>query len=233
MAIPKEFILRRLHSLTGIAPMGLFLFEHFFTNSYSYQGEAVYNEKVHFLRTLPYLFFIEWGALFLPFLFHIFYGFAIMYSGSINVQHHGYPRNWLYVLQRLSAIPAFFFIIFHVVSLRFWPHGEGEPNFYKIMIDVFANPFYLAFYIVGVSSICFHFANGISTFCMTWGITISPTSQKMVGYACAAVGIGLAGMAINSIFGFRPEGLQKAAEAVQHLPKATSCLILVLNQVTA
>ena len=35
-------------------------------------------------------------------------------------------------------------------------------------------------YVLGVLGAVFHFANGINTFCMTWGIALTPTSQKKV-----------------------------------------------------
>lgn len=226
----KEFLLRRLHSLTGMAPMGVFLFEHFFTNSYAYQGEAVYNEKVEFLRTLPYLYFIEWGLLFGPFLFHILYGIKIMYSGEYVIRKVHNNRKWMYWLQRVTAIPALMFIAWHLATTRFAGYGE-DANFYRVMVDEFKNPAIVLFYIVGILSICFHFANGIATFCMTWGITVSPGSQKLVGLASAGVGVALAGMAINSIFGFNDAGLGKAAEeAVKEAPHAAMMIFETIRQ---
>lgn len=221
-----QFILRRLHSLTGMAPMGLFLFEHFFTNSYSHQGPEVYNAKVHFLTSLPFLFFIEWGLLFTPFLYHIFYGLYIMYTGAPNVGQQSYQRNWLYFLQRLSAIPAMAFIFYHVASTRFAHHGD--PNFYGIMAEKFTNPLMVAFYIVGIVSICFHFANGIATFLMSWGVTVSPRSQKIVGFGCVGVGVFLTYMAIWSMLGFKvepgaaPEKTEPAAEHAEHAGEKVS-----------
>jgi succinate dehydrogenase/fumarate reductase cytochrome b subunit len=94
-----------------------------------------------------------------------------------------------------------------------------------VMINVFDNGFLYAFYWVGILSTCFHFANGILTFCITWGLTISPTSQKVVGVAAAGVGVILAAMAVNSMLGFTPEGLENAPEAVEKAPEVVSYLI--------
>jgi succinate dehydrogenase / fumarate reductase cytochrome b subunit len=45
----------------------------------------------------------------------------------------------------------------------------------------FINPFSVYwFYIIGIVSITFHFANGVWSFCITWGITVSKESQKAV-----------------------------------------------------
>lgn len=226
MSVPyREFMLRRLHSLTGMIPLGVFLFEHFFTNSFSHQGETVYNAKVEFLRTLPYILFIEWGLLFLPFLFHILYGLVIIYQGQVNVIDQNRPRNWLYFMQRVSAFPAMGFIFYHVIHLRFYHGSAHDANFYRVMIDVFDNPFLFVFYIVGILSTCFHFANGILTFCITWGLTVSLNAQRIVGFAAAGVGVVLAAMAINSMFGFQPEGLENAPEALEQAPRTASFLL--------
>jgi len=209
----QEFVLHRLHSLTGVVPLGLFLFEHFFTNSYSHQGEAAFNAKADFLRHLPYIHFIEIGVLLIPFAFHILYGLKIIYTGEVNVLQQNRPRNWLYFLQRVSAFPALGFILYHVYTIRLL-QGDA-PSLYAVMTDVFRSPYVVTFYVLGVVSICFHFANGLATASITWGLTISPTSQRYVAYAAAGVGVVLAAMAINSIFGFRPDGLESASEAVQ------------------
>lgn len=44
--------------------------------------------------------------------------------------------------------------------------------------DTFKNPFFIFLYAVLVLSACFHAFNGLWTFCITWGITISPSSQN-------------------------------------------------------
>ncbi|MGD8377277.1 MAG: succinate dehydrogenase, partial [Acidobacteriota bacterium] len=64
----RHFILRRLHSLTGIVPVGAFLLEHFYTNAYAIKGERLFTEKVVELNQLPYLYVIEIGLIGLPIL---------------------------------------------------------------------------------------------------------------------------------------------------------------------
>ena len=47
------------------------------------------------------------------------------------------------------------------------------------------------FYFVGVSLLVFHFANGLWTAAITWGLTVSEHAQKKWGYVCAGLGVGL------------------------------------------
>ncbi len=64
------FLLRKLHQLTGIVPLGLFFFAHMFTNSKAVNGEAAFEKAVQDLHDIPYLLFIEIFGIFLPLLFH-------------------------------------------------------------------------------------------------------------------------------------------------------------------
>ncbi|MFH0795016.1 MAG: succinate dehydrogenase [bacterium] len=192
---------RRIHSLTGILPMGLYLFEHFFTNSFSWQGRAAYNAKVDFLRSMPYLFGIEMGLIFIPFGFHILYGWYIMLSNQPNIIRYPYARNWMYYFQRVSAIFVFFFIVFHVWTLRF-AHDPDVLDFYFLLSTLFADPLFVTVYVIGVAATVFHFCNGLCTFCMTWGITVGPTSQRWVARGAIALGVIMGIVAVRSIFGF-------------------------------
>ncbi len=42
-------------------------------------------------------------------------------------------------------------------------------------------------YLIGVLSLTYHFVNGLWTFLITWGITVSPRSQKLSG--CLLTGL--------------------------------------------
>jgi len=52
-----------------------------------------------------------------------------------------------------------------------------------------------------VSLLVFHFANGLWTAAITWGLTISIPAQRRWGAVCAALGVGLMVMAWASIYG--------------------------------
>src|SRR2546427_12581355 len=80
-----HFNLRKLHSLTGVVPIGAFLLEHLFTNSFAVFGADAFNEKVRFLTSLPYLYLIETFVIFLPIAFHAVLGVAIARTARYNV----------------------------------------------------------------------------------------------------------------------------------------------------
>jgi succinate dehydrogenase / fumarate reductase cytochrome b subunit len=83
-----SFILRRLHSLSGIVPVGAFLFEHILisnSTAIGNNGPAAYATQVRFLANLPLVFFLELFGIWMPILFHALYGFYIWYRGDGNV----------------------------------------------------------------------------------------------------------------------------------------------------
>src|SRR6202007_1125999 len=80
-----SFLLRRLHSLSGIVPIGAFLVEHFVSNAYATNGPHAYATHIKFLNSLPFVPFLEWGLIYLPILYHALYGIFIWYRGKSNV----------------------------------------------------------------------------------------------------------------------------------------------------
>jgi succinate dehydrogenase / fumarate reductase, cytochrome b subunit len=178
------FYLRRLHSLTGVLPIGAFLVEHFFTNSFAMFGPEVYNSKVEFFMGLPYILLIEIGLIWTPILFHALYGMYIICTGQVNVGRYGYFRNWMYLLQRISGVVAFAFIIYHVYATRISSLLTGNHVSFESVQQSLQNPLILVFYILGVVSASYHLGNGMFGFLITWGIAIGDKAQRAVSVAC-------------------------------------------------
>ncbi|HLP84042.1 MAG TPA: hypothetical protein VK157_06805, partial [Phycisphaerales bacterium] len=54
-------------------------------------------------------------------------------------------------------------------------------------------------YFSGITLLVFHFANGLWTAAITWGLTISRKAQQRWGVACAGLGAALMLMAWSSL----------------------------------
>src|SRR4051812_41055959 len=66
-----SFLLRRLHSISGIVPVGAFLVEHILvSNATAINGPEAYANQVKFLGSLPLVLFLEAFGIWLPILFH-------------------------------------------------------------------------------------------------------------------------------------------------------------------
>ena len=77
-----SFLLRRLHSLSGIIPIGAFLIEHIVSNFEALKGPAAYAAQVKFLNALPLVRVLEWTFIFLPLLYHAVYGVYIGFADN-------------------------------------------------------------------------------------------------------------------------------------------------------
>lgn len=206
----SEFVLRRLHSLTGVIPLTFFIFFHFFANSFSIQGPEAFDTVVAGLRGLPFLLAIEWAFLFAPFLFHMLYGMWIIFAGRPNGDRMRFRRNWAYTAQRVTAMFVFVFIIYHVVGIRFID-THGITNVHDALRIKFSHPFTFWFYIFGIACTVFHLANGVCTFLMTWGITVNKFSQRLAAYAMTVVGIALFFLGAAAMYGFVKEPAKPAS----------------------
>ena len=198
------YLMHKLHSLTGVIPIGAFMIFHLVANSYSLRGETEFNTVVKVIGYFPFVQLIEIGGIFLPILFHAIYGMFIvaeMQGPNGNIAHYGYGRNWLYLLQRWSGVVALGYIAYHVWSTtghryNYELHGHAEEGFrviaYEAMAYRFASIGYLLTYLVGITAAVFHLSNGLFNFGIRWGITVGAQAQKISAMLWAAVGLGLA-----------------------------------------
>ena len=195
-----HFNLRKLHSLTGIIPIGAFLLEHFFTNSFAIFGPKEYNDKVEFLLSLPYLYVIETLFIFVPIVFHAVLGIVIALSARYNVRTESYGRNWAYFFQRMTGLFLVVFIAVHLYKTRF--SGTPANEMFQHMSGYLPNPFWFAFYTLGVVSACYHFGNGLFTFAVSWGIMIGKRSQRVWSATCLAIFILLSAVGLRALYAF-------------------------------
>lgn len=197
----KEFFYRRLHSLLGVIPVGLFLIQHLVVNHFATSGPEAFNKGAHFMEQLPFRYALELFVIFLPLIYHAVYGVYIAFTAQNNTSRFSYLRNWLFRLQRVSGIITLIFVTWHVWETRIQAQLGAEVN-YDMMANILSSPFMLGFYIVGVLSTIFHFANGLWSFAVSWGITVSPRSQRISTYVTLGIFIALSYVGLRAIFAF-------------------------------
>src|SRR5450755_928953 len=199
-----SFLLHKLHSLSGIVPIGAFLVEHFVSNFEALKGPAAYAQQVRFLNGLPFVRVLEWVFIFLPILYHALYGLYIWIRGKSNVVYYPWAGNWMYLSQRWTGLIAFLYIGQHVWRQRFagtsLPEHPGAA-FSKVQVEL-SNPWMLAVYIVTMIAICWHFAYGVWLFAAKWGITPGDKARRRFGFVCAGLGIVLAVVGLASMYAF-------------------------------
>lgn len=225
-----SFLLRKLHSLTGIVPIGAFLVEHIISNYETWNGPLAYANQVKFLNGLPLVRVLEWAFIFIPLLYHSLYGLYIGLRGRGNVNVYPWAGNWGYWFQRISGYIAFVYIAYHVYTQRF--AGVSLPEnpayaFHKVQVEL-SHPLIFAVYVIAMVATCWHFAYGIWLFCAKWGITPGEKARQKFGYVCAAGGTALCVMGLISMYAVVwkypnapiPNFPSQPAGVIEHAPAA-------------
>src|SRR5215210_812412 len=212
----NTFLLRKLHQLSGIVPLGIFFLVHLYTNSTALNGAKEYNEHVSGIHAMPYLLFIEIGGIFLPLLFHSVYGILIAAEARPNALNYGYGRNWFYIFQRVTGIYLFAFLLFHILNFRFGlipglnmtPVAGHADQAFGIVANEFQQKWVMVIYILGLLATAWHLAYGFFLFAVDWGIVIGEKAQKITLYACLGLFVLLGVVGVNAAFAFvKPCGL--------------------------
>jgi len=238
----NHFLLRRLHSLSGIVPIGLFLISHLLTNSTIAWGMinergadgvssgvleqvgqstamrvGTFQHEVGFINNMPFLILIE-IALWVSIAFHAILGVYYATSSRPNVQHYAYQDNWRYTLQRVTGYVAILYIFYHIATLRWgwiWLTPTNEPWTDEQATSTLAMALrgqisgisaggmaVSLFYFVGITACVYHFANGLWTAAISWGLTVTESAQRRWGYICTGFEAAMMLLAWAELIGF-------------------------------
>ncbi|HMO26554.1 MAG TPA: hypothetical protein PKB10_09805, partial [Tepidisphaeraceae bacterium] len=105
----SHFLIRRLHSLTGVL-FGGYICLHLLINATLIEGSrydgvpTVFQQQVDKIHSLPFLGAIAFTLILLPIIYHTIYGIYITITGQPNVANYPYTKNWLYTMQRVTAV---------------------------------------------------------------------------------------------------------------------------------
>lgn len=200
----RHFWLRRLHSLSGIIPIGAYLAFHLWENSTALRGPEAYNEMVRTLQQTPFAVALEVLVIAVPIVFHSVYGLFVTATAQPNVLSSRHLRNWMYFSQRVTGVIVFAFLVFHYWTTRLVQLEDHESlDLFRLMQASLENPWIYAFYIAGILSATLHLANGVWSFSIVWGLTTGPRAQRRMMYVSAAVFLALSVLGLRSIQAFR------------------------------
>ncbi len=225
-----QFLLYRLFSLAGFIPVGAFLIVHLLTNASVLGGAAAFQSRVDLIHSLgPLLPAVEWMFIFIPMLFHAVMGFVIIATGVPNVGSYSYMGNVRYTLQRATAMIAFAFILWHITQLHWMgaPLGGGQfdPHHAASSAAVALKPVAITLlYAVGIIGTVYHFANGLWSMGVTWGLWTSPAAMQRANWLSLFVGLGLGAAGLGALGGMRSIDVEKAKEIETRMYKARQML---------
>lgn len=180
-----EFVLRRIHSLTGILPLYVFIVYHIADTTTPFF-------TFHFTeRNWPLI--IVLGIV--PIVVHGLIGLYIIIqnkrSGTDRSSGMTRQPGVLYKLQIISAIVIALFICTHAILFEALRYSQG----YTIYV------LSAAVYFISMPAFAFHIGYGTYTFCLTWGFCGNPATRKALRRFSAILG-GVFGIAVVTLFIF-------------------------------
>ena len=184
-----DFYIRRIHSILGIVPIGIFLCLHLTLNSSAILGVDAWSAVIDGMRNVPFIILGELFIIAIPILFHAVYGFYIVYLSDMPLLRYQYVKNWMFILQRVTAVITTIFVIDHVLFVRILT--DSTLDVMSAMANALQTPVGFILELIGIWASIYHFTNGIFTFLVTWGVLQGDRIQKVVSFLtmllCAAL----------------------------------------------
>jgi succinate dehydrogenase / fumarate reductase cytochrome b subunit len=196
-------LVRRLHSITGLVPVGGFLAFHLYENSLAARGPEVYNEAARRLQQMPFAVALEILLIGAPLLYHGVYGLLLALGGG-GSSDEASAGPVVVTLQRVTGVIVFGFIVFHLWTTRLVQlQDHGELDLYFLVRSTIANPWLYAFYLAGILSSALHLSIGLWTFPVAWGLSSGPRLRRIAAFVSGAVFLVLSVIGVRAISAFR------------------------------
>ncbi|MGV3615906.1 MAG: ferric reductase-like transmembrane domain-containing protein [Fimbriimonas sp.] len=211
LALNKEnYLLHKIHSLTGIVPVGYYMVQHLALNSFTLAGPEKFNGVIEFFESIPIyaLLVLEIVAIWVPLLFHAVYGMFIISRAQPNYlgSKYGWSQNRMYTFQRWTGVFIFLFLAYHVFSttgVKYYTQDAETIKYAAWQAKLTSYGYiFLLIYILGVAASAYHLAYGVWNFCIRWGITISDSAQMKIQKAAVVIFLGLTLLGWTALFGF-------------------------------
>jgi succinate dehydrogenase/fumarate reductase cytochrome b subunit (b558 family) len=187
--------LSRLHAITGVLPVGIFLAVHLWINAKATQGPAQYGRLVSALQTFPGIHVLEVSLILLPLSFHAGFG-AYLTLNRAHSLPRPYAKPWTRSMQRLTGALTLVFLIYHLCEfrLRVLVGSMTPADFFPTLTSSlssttsFGIPAVAGAYLLGLAATSYHFANGLASFCVRYCNVATERGSLFVGAACTAIG---------------------------------------------
>jgi succinate dehydrogenase / fumarate reductase cytochrome b subunit len=200
-----SFWAKRMHSLTGVVPLGCFLFEHLFSSFLLVFGFPRFIAQVEFLWSMPCLCVLELGLIFLPLAYHAGYGIYLAVTAQDNFRVYPTFANFMFIVQRVSGIVLFIFVVVHLWETRVQKmiYDDSAEQLAQRMVHILASNWKISFYVIGVTAAVIHFCRGLASFVTTWGIVVNPRMQRLVNWGVCTLGVVLLTFGLGALIACR------------------------------
>lgn len=190
-----------LIALSGLSLVG-FLIAHLAGNLLVFVSPDTFNTYGDKLIHNPLLIPAELGLAAL-FLLHVGKTVAL-FMGSRESRPVGYARkrraghtsrkSWASTTMILTGTFLFVFVLLHLATFKYGPHYDslthpGTRDLYRLTVEIFTRPGWVAFYVVGMVIVGFHLWHGVSSAFQSMGVDAPGlgTKIRMAGWVLAVV----------------------------------------------
>lgn len=209
--VARGFLLSRLGSLFAILPLGVWTVNHLWNQLAAFSaredGGRAWEQSVegHSSNASTTLTF---AVVLIPVLWHTVWGIGRM--AKTRPVLIGWFSNFRYWVQRLAAIGLLLFLGAHLWLAWFHPRFvEGSPEpFKEIAHEMRFHGPTLAVYVLGVLAIAYHLANGLWSFSMAWGLTVSKSGLKWMERVSLLLFFVLLAIGWAAVYGLYRGGVQ-------------------------
>jgi succinate dehydrogenase / fumarate reductase cytochrome b subunit len=181
--------------LIGLTGLGLFVYMllHVAGNVIIFFGPDAFNEYSHVLISNPLIVPIEIGLL-LVFLLHIYKTVAMWVHNKAArplayekkaLAGHTSRKSLASSTMIASGLIIAFFVIVHVKQFKFGTFylvagSESIRDLYRTEIEVFRNPLWVVFYVIGTLLVGLHLRHGISSAFQSLGLDHPRYTRRLV-----------------------------------------------------
>ena len=190
---------KQMIGLTGLG-LSLFVLTHMLGNLLILAGPQAYNEYSHKLTSNPLIYVAEAGlvAMFVAHLCFALY-LTVKNWASRDTRYAMLPSgpkrtSWTQRSLWAQGLVILVFTVLHLITFKYGAeysanYGQGEiRDLHRLVIEVFNQPIYVAWYIVALIVLGFHLSHGVGSSLQTLGIH-HPRYQKY--FRCMSLGYAL------------------------------------------
>lgn len=185
---------RRILSLSGVVPLGVFLLVHVVTNARALRGPAAFERVVAFWARVPGLRVLEALFVFAPLLVHAAVGVWLVATRQPTAEPSPYPPP-LRIAVRATAVVALLFLALHLPELRFRAHaGPPDGGVLRTILEAklsstsYGVPWRALAYLVGSACVVFHFAAGLWGFFARTARGAEARARRLAAWSAGALG---------------------------------------------
>lgn len=218
MPTPRSFLSSSVGSkiliaVTGLALVG-FLVVHLAGNLLLLAGPEAFNEYSHALISNPLIYIAEAGLAAI-FVLHVFKA-VTNWAGNRSARpskyaekhwaHHTSRKSWASTTMIVTGVVTFVFVLLHLKTFKFGPWYETPTpegpmrDLYRLTVEVFQSPVYVAFYVICMGLLAFHLQHGLSSALQSLGVN-HPRYTRFILMAGTVLAIAIgAGFALIPVY---------------------------------